>query len=90
MAAVLIRHTGRMEMYLPANGTDYTLEELQKAVGGYIEIVKLRTEHVLVLNEDGKLEGLPHNAIASAYLLLAGRNDVAVGDVLLCDSSMIK
>ena len=41
-------------------GTD--LEDLQKAVGGYIEVTYPFDENVgLVMNEEGKLEGLPLN-----------------------------
>ena len=41
-------------------GTD--LEDLQKAVGGYIEVMYPFDEQVgLVMNEEGKLEGLPLN-----------------------------
>ena len=41
-------------------GTD--LEDLQKAVGGYIEVTYPFDEQVgLVMNEEGKLEGLPLN-----------------------------
>ncbi len=41
-------------------GTD--LENLQKAVGGYIEVTYPFDENVgLVMNEEGKLEGLPLN-----------------------------
>ena len=41
-------------------GTD--LEDLQKAVGGYIEVTYPFDENVgIVMNEEGKLEGLPLN-----------------------------
>lgn len=38
-----------------------TLEELQAAVGGYIETVTLFTDCVVICNEEGRLQGLPHN-----------------------------
>lgn len=41
-----------------------TLENLQKLVGGYIETVTLSTGFgnlVVICNEEGRLEGLPHN-----------------------------
>jgi hypothetical protein len=48
---------------LPMKGVRPTLRELQKAVGGYIEIVPVdgvqRT--VLVVNEEGLLQRLPPN-----------------------------
>ena len=38
-----------------------TLEELQAAVGGYIETVTFATDAVVICNEEGRLQGLPHN-----------------------------
>lgn len=38
-----------------------TLEELQSAVGGYIETFSFATDAVVICNEEGRLMGLPHN-----------------------------
>lgn len=38
-----------------------TLEELQAAVGGYIETVTFATDAVVICNEEGRPMGLPHN-----------------------------
>lgn len=38
-----------------------SLENLQKIVGGYIETVPVGEKHVLIVNEEGKLQGLPVN-----------------------------
>lgn len=44
-----------------------TLAEMQAFVGGYIELVKTRTPHrLLVINEEGMLDDLPYNAVATA------------------------
>lgn len=56
------------------------LEELQKAVGGYIETVYLEDDVVLVCNEEGKLNRLPGNRslgndIIAGTFLVAGSND---------------
>jgi hypothetical protein len=41
---------------------DNTLEAMQEVVGGYIELVKLgRQDIVLVCNEEGRVLGLPKN-----------------------------
>ena len=37
------------------------LEAMQKIVGGYIEVIPLTFDDVIVCNEDGKLKDLPHN-----------------------------
>ena len=38
-----------------------TLEELQATVGGYIETVTIASDAVIICNEEGRLQGLPHN-----------------------------
>ena len=38
-----------------------TLEELQAAVGGYIETVTIAEDCVIICNEEGRLRGMPHN-----------------------------
>lgn len=38
-----------------------TLEELQAAVGGYIETVTIATDAAVICNEEGRLLGMPHN-----------------------------
>ena len=57
-----------------------TLEQLQKHVDGYIEVVCLPDDKLMVVNEEGTLNGLPRNIAAST---IAKRP--IVGDVLVCD-----
>ena len=65
-----------------------TLEQMQKLVGGYIEIHYLPTDKTnLVVNEDGKLYGLQPNETATELLIdnyphLQGV-DYVVGDALV-------
>lgn len=53
------------------------LENLQKTVGGYIEVVTLNEDKglLLICNEDGKNEGLPRN------FKIPG--DIIVGNVII-------
>lgn len=74
----------------PKNGKDFSLEELQGFVEGYIEIVKLRNGY-MVVNDEGKLLGLPMNVPAtSIYQHDRGLADIICGNVLVCDFSQIK
>jgi len=63
------------------------LEEMQQAVGGYIEPIYLPEGKVMLVNEDGKWTGLEPNLNATAYLKSSMDyfNDVIVGDALLLD-----
>jgi hypothetical protein len=64
------------------------LDEWQRLVDGYIEMVTLPDGRVFVVNEEGKLRGLPMNRRATALwyeAVPAARGvDVLVGDVVLC------
>lgn len=55
-----------------------TLEEMQKFVGGLIELVPLLSGDQLIVNEEGLIHQLPYNESAS---LLAGQ--VIVGDAMV-------
>lgn len=75
---------------VPENGTDFQLGELQKIVGGYIEIVSLLDNEIMVINEEGKLSDLPINENATEiYNEVDGFYDYIAGDVLVCDSNMV-
>mgnify|MGYP001602604492 CR=1 len=89
MPNVIIKTTGELLPSKPAGDT-YTLDELQAIVGGYIEIVRLSNGRLMVLNEEGKLEGLPFNAEATALTRgILADDDRIVGNVLVCDSKLI-
>ena len=65
-----------------------TLEELQAAVGGYIEVLQIRwlgRPGLMVLDEQGKLKGKPVNFKADEIARTAGLAtwDVIVGDVVV-------
>lgn len=63
------------------------LDLIQRCVGGYFEVVRpARLQHqfphvLMLVNEEGKLRGLPLNILAT-YLFKCPQ-DVIVGDVLL-------
>lgn len=82
----LIKPDGSLEDYPPA-GKHYTLEELQQAVGGYIEILHVEKGFLMVVNEQGKLKDLPVNRLAS--LLYGNPFDHVVGNALVCRSQDI-
>lgn len=80
----LLHPDGRVEEY-PPTGETYTLEEMQSAVGGYIEIVRLKHGILMVVNEEGKLQQLPHNEIATGIWQSAGLpRDWIAGPALVC------
>jgi hypothetical protein len=86
--AKLIKSNGEVTEVKPVNGKKFSLEELQKFVGGYIQKFKT-TNKCFVLNEDGLPKGLPVNekATDALYLECEGVRNVQdiVGDVLVCE-----
>lgn len=90
MGDIIAKADGTMQYMEPANKSDYTLEELQRIVGGHIEILDLGKRY-LVVNEDGKLLRMRYNTLATNWMLVAiGGNDFIVGDALLCEKEHIK
>jgi len=83
--AKIIKTDGTKIEVAPANGSDFSLEELQKVVGGYIEIVYLSEGRLMVVNEEGWLNNLPYNPSASEIY-----GHPIVGDVLICERKQIK
>jgi len=65
----------------------YSLAELQAMVGGYVEVVQLPNDDglIMIVNEEGRLKGLPENWAASG---IAGRR--IVGPALVCRSEHVK
>ena len=58
------------------------LKQLQKMVGGYIEVVtSLDSKYQIVIDEEGKLKGKPFNKDATA--LLGYGDDELVGDAVI-------
>lgn len=92
--AYIIRTNGEVETVYPENGTDFSLEEMKKVVGGWIETVRLKKKKFMVVNEEGKLMGLDYNASATSLFqsesLYPAGSDYIVGDVLVCDYNQIK
>lgn len=70
----------------PANGKHFELEEMQKIVGGYIEMVQVSDQYVLICNEDGIALKLPHNE--DATWVHGGMG--LLGNVLICRRSLLE
>jgi len=89
--AQLYRTNGTIEEYPePANGTDYTLEEMQAAIGGgYVQILATIDGRIMIVDEEGKLKGFSRNEAASREVILFA-GDYISGDALVCEKSQIQ
>lgn len=89
--ATLITSEGKLREVVPDNGKTFSLDDLQKYVGGYIEIVHIDKEFDMVVNEEGKFQMLPINEIATRlYRKSRYTDDVIVGNALLCNQSELR
>ena len=71
------------------NGKTFSLSELQKMVGGYIEIIPFQNQ-VMVVNEEGKINGSKLNEEASViFSNTYGHIDAIYGNVIMCSSELI-
>lgn len=91
----IIKTDGTRQPVQPANGSDFTLEEMQAIVGGYIELVELVEldgSTTMVVNEEGKLIPLSLNLEASRIFRAhhPASKDFIVGDVLVCNNNQIR
>lgn len=64
-------------------GTDHTLKTLQDAVGGSIETVgsTFGEAVIIIINEEGKLEGLQLNRVATSFAVIRSWDYIA-GDAV--------
>lgn len=88
---LLIKPDGTAEPVKPAEGKSFTLKELQGFVGGYIELVRVEIEgypFVAFINEEGKMNDLPLNVIATRISGLFP-HDVIVGNMIVCDEGEV-
>lgn len=89
--AVIYKANGERETVFPDNGKDFKLEQLQKIVGGYIDMLGVGGDEIMVFNDEGKLMGLPYNREATEiYRKAFQTDDFIVGDVLVCKDNEIE
>lgn len=69
----------------PENGKAFTLAEVQRYVGGYVEMLKVSGGKILLFDEEGSLKGLQPNREASK---IAKRP--IVGPALLVDKKSFR
>ena len=92
MKGLLITPEASVTEFVPANGRDFTLAELQKGVDGCIEIIDLTDKTIMVVNEDGKGRLYPNmmaTVIAKGCRAIFPHDYIA-GNAVLCASDMVK
>lgn len=93
MEAILIKENSSSSYITPKNGTDFELDELQKAVGGYIDIIRLRVNDlIMVINDEGKFTCGKNKAATEIACRCNAifADDYVAGDVIICKDEMVK
>ncbi len=81
---------GNIEEISPNNGKEFKLEEAQSRVEGYIEIVYLTKNQIMLVNEEGKYDkgiNIIATGIANLHKAL-WRDDYICGNVIICPVCM--
>lgn len=82
---------GSIEEISPNDGREFELEEVQKRVEGYIEIVYLNEKQIMIVNEEGKFDK-DYNQLATTIAQLNHAlwgGDYICGNVVICPSSTL-
>jgi len=93
--ALVLQADGKARRVKPANGKTFQLHEAQSLVGGFIEVVHLGESTIMVVNEEGKITGLPINVAATEILRAYWEarnyhtNDYIAGDAVLMHANML-
>lgn len=83
---------GIVSAVMPKNKKDFKLAEAQKLVEGYIEVVHLTDEMIMIVNEEGKFSKAV-NAVATVIAHQSGAlyaGDYICGNVVVCPSKMLR
>lgn len=90
--AIVLSPNGQSSVVSPDNGNDFSLEQAQSIVGGYVEVIPLKNGKIMILNEEGKLKDLTLNRQATdlAHESYLPADDYIVGHVIVCESSMFQ
>ena len=64
---------------------ELSLEEAQEIVGGYVEMVRLTRDKIMLVDEEGLLKRLPYNIPAT---VVAGRH--IVGTAIVCNTKAFR
>lgn len=92
MKGIVLKQDGDAAEATPKNGKDFRLDELQRIVDGYIEVIQLTPKVIMVINENGKFfcQENAHATVIAKVLGAIAPNDYICGDALLCGAEMVK
>lgn len=89
--APLIKADGTTAV-LSGPGPTWTLAELREAIGAeYAEVLQLRDDMIMVVDDSGAINGKPKNAAATrAYQIDTGNTQEIFGDAIITESELLR
>ena len=91
--AKVILVDGQVTDVTPANGSNFTAEEIHNLLHGYFEMVPLKNNMMLLCDEEGKLKQLDYNTVATNIaktFCLYKFDDYIAGPAMLCTDFEVK
>ena len=71
---------------------EHLYKSLGKEAGGYIEVIhprELKAPLTMIVNEEGRLEGLPQNALGSALYGTSIHGEPIVGNIIILQEGFV-
>ena len=90
MKATLLKVTGETVEISPVNGNCFTLNEAQSLVNGYVQVIDICPNKIMIMNEEGKFH-FELNVEATRIALMNSAifpDDYIAGDTIVCDDTM--
>lgn len=89
--SLIYKENGETRPTTPKNKKTFALSELQAIVNGYIEIVRLTDNKLMILNEEGKINDkcVPNSKATEIFRKANGGDLVIYGNVLVCNEDLI-
>jgi len=87
--ATLFKADGTAKDVHPSNGKTFSQNELCDYVCGLPQVIDLKNDSLMIINEDGEMLDLSVNQIASISIQANGINDIVLGDALVCNINEI-
>ena len=85
MKAVVYKTDGSKVFVEPQNKKEFTLEEMQSLVGGYVELIGHFFNYLVLGDEEGGLKNKPYNRTASLKFGFP-----LMGDIVFCPTELFK
>lgn len=99
MSALIIMPDGQKLPVAPLNGRDFSLEEAQAIVGGYVQMILLMEGRIMLVNEEAKImpavkaggnDPNPTATMLAHHMGAIAADDYIAGVALVCEAGQFR